>query len=216
MSMNWDLILKYLEVLAWPTVVLIVCYWFKNEVGGLINRIAGGKLPGGFEFSSPPSQKPPSENVPKEIKESVALKEEKNKKEKNKKEKKIVTSPTTTDLQQQISASLSQIAGLQTALIFERTYQNIFGSQIKLLDELRLRGLVGALYEDIAAYYQQIKIKWAGLNSYPLEDYLNYLKNAGLVTLFYDDAQRKYKITPSGVDFLEYIEKLKYSKDKNL
>lgn len=208
--MTWELLLKYLEVLTWPVLVLIVCRLFKNEVGGLINRIAGGKLPGGFEFNSPPNQSPPNENVPKEIKESVALR-----KKKNKKKEKIIISPTTLDLQQQVSALLSQIAGLQTALIFERIYQNIFGSQIKLLDELRLRGLSGASYEDIAAYYQQIKVKWPNLNSYPLEEYLNYLKNAGLVELFSDGAQRKYKITPLGIDFLEYIEKLKYPKEKN-
>ena len=207
--MDWELTLRYLTALVWPATTLAICYWFKQEIAGLLNRIIGGELPGGFKFSSPPTQKTPNENVPDEIKESVAQK-----KEENAEENKEKSAGSKEDAKEQVIALLSQVAELQTALVFERVYQNIFGSQIKLLEELRLRGTIGASYEDIAAYYQQTKIKSPNLNSYLLESYLNYLKNGGLIEMFLDGSQKKYKITSRGVDFLEYIEKLGYTKEK--
>ena len=185
-------------------------YLYRNELRRLINRIQGGKLPGGFEFQSSLSQKEPDTTVPSDIEESVDVK----KIELEKKYQDVTR--TKEELQKQVENLVTQVAGLQTALLFERIYQTIFGSQIRLLEELRLKGTVGACYEDTSAYYEQIRMQWPTLNSYALESYLNYLVNSGLIELFLEGGRRKYRITGLGINFLEYIKKLNYPKNKTL
>ncbi|MDD3735060.1 MAG: hypothetical protein PHO31_01115 [Candidatus Pacebacteria bacterium] len=201
MNINYELILEFIKIIIWPGLISIFIFKFKNEIKGLINRIVSAEFPGGIKVNLPLEQKTPDKNIPEEIKDSIEIKKEFSDKELN-------------DLQRQINVLLSQINTLRTALIFERIYQTIFGSQINLLEELRLKGTNGVFYEDIAAYYQQIRIKWPDLNSYPLENYLNYLINSGLVEVFFDNEKKKCRITPLGIDFLEYIKKLNYSKEK--
>ncbi len=195
--MNWELILKFINVLAWPVTVVVILYFLKSEIKGLINRIIGGKLPGGVEFNSPLNQEKPNTDIPKDILELVNTKDVS-------KKNNVINSET------------QLVKELETALFFERTYRIIFGSQMKLLEELRIRGITGAIYEDIAAYYQQTRAQWPTLNSNPLESYLGFLTQSGLIEEMSGEQQRKYKITSKGVDFLEYIEKLNYPKNKNL
>jgi hypothetical protein len=210
MDINWEIILKFIETLIWPLVVIVGVYLFRNEFRGLINRIQGGKLPGGIEFQSLPSQKEPDTSIPSSVEETIDAK----RMELEKKYEEM--SYTGETLQKQVDDLITQIAGLETALFFERTYQTIFGSQIKLLEELRLRGTIGIYYEDIAAYYEQIKKQWPSLNSYALESYINHLTNSSLIELFFEENKRKYRITAFGIDFLEYIQKLNYTKIKTL
>jgi len=208
--MNYEIILQFVTVLRWPFVVLVVGYFLRNEIKGLINRVRSGKLPGGFEFQSLPSQQNPNTNVPLDIDESA----ETRKVELETEYKKMAQDNSA--LKEQIDNLLTQIAKLQTALLFERMYQSIFGSQIKLLEELQLRGTAGTYYEDISAHYEQTRKLWPSLNSYALETYLNYLSDSKLIESFMELDRKKYRITAMGIDFLEYIKNLNYAKNKTL
>jgi len=207
---DWELTLRYLDVFIWPITALIIAFFFRAEVRSLINRISSAELPGGVKLSLPPSQKLPTKDI-EEIKESVGQRKEEGARESSFAEGSV----TLKTLQEQIKVLLEQIAALQTALVFERVYQNIFGSQIKLLDALREVGVQGILYENVAAFYQATRKTWSTLSSYSLNQYLNYLVNAGLVEIIQEGVTKKCKITSQGVDFLEYIEKLNYTKNKS-
>lgn len=203
-------ILDYLKVIIWPFVVLIFVFSFKTNIAKFIDEISELNIFGNMAKRDQPTltQNPPHEDVPEVIKESAELKTEEIKKE-------IKTKTTAEDQDNQKKILILQVAELQTALLFERIYNIIFGSQIKLLESLIINGSAGILYEDIAAYYQGVKAKWPNLNSYPLENYLGYLMNSGLIILFSEGIQKKYKVTPLGIDFIEYINKLNYIKEKS-
>ena len=99
--------------------------------------------------------------------------------------------------------------------MFERAYQAIYGSQIKIIEDLRRLGPSGLVYEGVAAYYQQTRLMYPALNSYPLDQYLGFLVNSGLIEISNSSENKRIcKITSFGIDFLEYIEVLNYTKDK--
>lgn len=211
-NMDWQLLLKYTEVLAWPILGLYLIRIFREEIRNLLNRIKSAQFPGGTRVDLLPRQEELSKEIPPEIRESAEKKEGEIRKARD------TTSAenlSVEDLQQQVDVLLSELAELRTALDFERIYQYIFGSQIALLDVLRANGGAGILYEEIAAYYQRVRAKWPALKYYTLEKYLSYLLGPSLVQYHLEERKRKYTITPYGIDFLEYIEKLRYSKEKN-
>ena len=202
--MSDQFFLELAKVLIWPVFASLFAFnFFRSEIKGLLNRIQSAKLPGGIEVLLPGKQKLPQKNTPNKIGGSV-----KNKKEEIKREISADNSQT------QVNELLNQLATYQVALIFERGYQSIYGSQIKLLDILRLRGQEGLSYEDLAAFYQQTRLTWPTLNSYSLNSYLGYLLNIGLAEKIFTDSKTYIKITPMGIDFLEYIEQLNYLKEK--
>lgn len=49
--MEWiKLIIELIKVTAWPAIVLIVAFFFKNQLSELLKRVTKAKFPGGFEF----------------------------------------------------------------------------------------------------------------------------------------------------------------------
>lgn len=207
--MDFISVIEKLQFLAWPIVVIFLFFWNRNEIKGLINRVNSGKLPGGIEFNAPISQSDPKEDVPPEIKKSIKAREEELAKNID-----TSTSASRPELVKEIDKLVKENSAIATALFFERIYQLIFGSQIQLLDQLRSLGSAGRLYEDISAYYQGVRLKFPNLNSYPLDNYISFLTNAGLIEFINTGQKRVYKIAPTGIDFLEYIEALNYPKIK--
>ena len=63
--MEWlKLLIEFLKVIAWPTIVLIVAFFFKNQLSDLLKRVTKAKLPGGFEFELEKLKKQLEKEVP--------------------------------------------------------------------------------------------------------------------------------------------------------
>jgi hypothetical protein len=99
-------------------------------------------------------------------------------------------------------------------LDFEKIYNGIFGTQIAILDSLIKDTTGGIFYTVIGTVYEQWRQNDDLLKNYPLNDYLQFLVNAGLITFFENNGVRKYRITDKGLDFIGYVEKNKYPKFK--
>ncbi len=99
-------------------------------------------------------------------------------------------------------------------LDFERIYNVIFGTQITILDALRKDPTNGILFTSIASSYEQWRQNDELLKKYSLNDYLQFLINAGLVDISESNNIRKYLIRDKGIEFLDYIEKNGYIKSK--
>lgn len=183
--------LKYLEVLVWPTVVLLIVLFFQEELRHLIRNVSALRGPGGIEATI--SQPEPSKETP-EISEEL--------------KRDGVAELRSMDVDK--SELINRLVSLQVALHFERTYNFIFGSQIRLLESLERLGFSGQTYENIAAIYQSERATHAVFHSYPLRDYLGFLENAGLVGIVSETGRRLVKITPMGIDFLEYMRAMRY------
>ena len=178
--------------LALPSAVLVIFFSLRDEIKRLISRIVAIKWPGGVELRT--EQQKPSKALPKVISPEA-------KREKIREIEK--SSIQTADL-------VNQVATLRVVLHFERTYRLIFGSQIRLLERLERLGSLGQTYENIASTYQSERAVSATLYSYPLAHYLGFLENTGLIKTVGGTDRRAVKVTPVGVDFLEYIRAMKY------
>ncbi|WP_298285940.1 hypothetical protein [uncultured Lutibacter sp.] len=84
---------------------------------------------------------------------------------------------------------------------FERVYDSIYGSQIKLLQRLNFtvdsKSSLKTFYENAKKIYPE------AYNNYSYESYLNYLFNNGLILLQEND--ENVQITYFGKDFLRYL-----------
>ena len=194
LKINWILLLEYLKVLIRPIIIIYIAKKFNNEIKNLLNRINKGKLPGGIEFDAPVSQDKAKKDIPEILEKENKLSDKKSNSE--------------------IEKLKNDNFNLQTALFLERTYIAIYGSQIKLLEKLRIIGIQGIRYENIAADYEKIKQFWSYLRSYSLTNYLKFLEDSKLIEPNNLNNNLFYKITPTGIDFLQYIEALNYPKDK--
>jgi hypothetical protein len=85
------------------------------------------------------------------------------------------------------------------AYFFERTYNNIFGSQIRVLEHLLAKGEEGETYVGLYAFYAE---SWTG-TTLQFAQYLGFLKSSNFIR--YDGDPIHVRITPYGVDFLSYI-----------
>lgn len=186
-----EVTLRYLEVLVWPIVALIIVLLFQEELKGLVRNVVALRVPGGFEAKI--SQQKPPEETP-EIS--------------NELKKGGVAELRKTGVDE--SELMNRVASLQVALHFERTYNLIFGSQIRLLESLERAGPSGRTYEDVVSGYQSEGVTSIFLSSYPLKDYLGFLEVSGLVRTVDEAGRRSVEITPMGMGFLGYTRALRY------
>jgi hypothetical protein len=206
----YQVVLEYFKVLAWPLTVLIIAFLFRNEVQDFLKRISEFKFKD-FQISAP-QQKLPHSEISEEVKGEIKETIEEKKKEIEQKEN-IPATSTQEQTKQQISALLTQIATLQTAFLFERTYTSIYGSQIITLENLR-KNIHGMWHLALATWYENFRQNDPIIRNYPFSDYIGYLLNIGLIRSIETEQGRKYMITDLGTDFLNYIEKSGYSKFK--
>lgn len=83
---------------------------------------------------------------------------------------------------------------------FDTIYNSIFGSQIRLLEDLNT--LRPSTKETLSHYYQSAKLNNPSFfENYAYEDYLDFLANFNLII----KEDGIYQITILGVDFLKYL-----------
>jgi hypothetical protein len=189
------LVLDYLRaVLSGPVVIgAVIAFFlvkFRLPVAALLTRLASAKGPGGFELSFVDQAKA-AEDV-KRIQEQTQPKE-----------------------QAVQSVAVWQKAALEMTKLwaFERLFRAIYRSQIMLLRHLANAPNQTARLAELMKYYQEgILEEDVPADKYPYENYMGFLRNAGLVTWSYggtDDAD--VKLTTLGQAFLDYLLRMNYN-----
>ena len=197
--MEWYLVtLEYLKTISWPITIIILALLFRFEIKELIKKIIGIQTPfGSIDLSR---QNVPKGEISKEVKEGISKSVNE---QESKKDVKIGGGEDTS----------KQIATLQIALLFEKIYNNIYGSQIALLKSAR-NDMTGLWHVALCSWYEGVRQNDLVLKNYNFDDYIKYLISCGLVKAIEQSGGRKYMITDTGVDFLNYIEKSKYPENK--
>lgn len=204
------------KVTSWPVitliVVLVVTWLARDQVPGLVARITSiGKE--GVRIS-PPSQQIGATSAPEGINGgSTSVDRE-------------LSSLTDLDLvefratgiyaslevaslraEEREATLVKLLAGALLRESWERTYNFIYGSQLRLLQRLNENPpslpeqQVRAMYDATAKQYPQI------FRVYPFEGWIGFLEAFGLIMRF-DDA---FALTPIGRGFLRYLVRLRYS-----
>jgi len=183
------LVLDYIDVLAWPTVVIVtfgvVIARFRKEIVSALNRISSVKGPLNTELTlreqgeaeSEPPQAPTPEPADGEAAEADAG---------------------------EFERMAAELKRAETDLWYERVHRFIFGTQIMLLQDLNQRtgGLITTAI--MTSYYQQHLIAARTTDpNYQLDftAYMQFLTGWGLVQ--YESGA--YRITQLGRGYLTYL-----------
>lgn len=186
-----ELVLQYLKALFnWPLVVLILGFTFKDVFADFFRRLIKGKGYGiEIEASTPTAQR-------KEAKESI---HQSLPQADDEMERYIQTNP---------KAVKVEFIKVFNSYWFERAYNLIYGSQIKLLEYLAQKGAAGEKYENLLRFYSEFLEK--SRSGTQMADFIGFLIDMRFVEHLRNGDEITTKITPYGVDFLSYI-KTQYS-----
>jgi hypothetical protein len=95
---------------------------------------------------------------------------------------------------------------------FERVWQQIFRSQVSLLQYLFASPGRKAKWSELQAFYNQgIVASGTRATSYPYQNYMQYLANAGLIVWTVSGADPDVMLTTLGESFLRYIAQQNYN-----
>lgn len=87
----------------------------------------------------------------------------------------------------------------------ERIFNQIYGTQLDLLEHLVSRGSQPAKLSELAHYHAEHQ-RMAGTAVYQIEPYINFLVSSGLLTATNDSStSTEYTISTMGVKFLSYV-----------
>ena len=212
---------ELLKTIAWPTVSLIVLFVLKAPISDLIRRIKKiGYDKAGIETESINTQKDKKDKKPidflsresnnKNIEKALALfKPETIEYFENaiKLETNLESYKEPTD---RVNVLYRYSQALYLIMHFNRIYERIFGSQIRLLQILN-----GSQREDkrsLKVFYDSVKDRNPSVfENYPYDQYLEFLKSNDLI-LF--EPNGEIKITILGRDFIKYIVETGLSTEK--
>ena len=184
---NWPMILEYLKVLlSWPPIVavlvILIVKRFQIPITALLTRIRS--LRGlGTEV---------------QLGEAAAQQAEAAKK----------PAGETEDLLNQNSSdpvrARAEILRLWRLYNFERWFNVIFGTQMRLLEHLRLVGKAGEKVTELDKFYIEHQQSAGDVQS-TLTNYFDFLRQTGLIEGFTDGDLPKVRLTEDGILFLAYI-----------
>ena len=199
-----------LGVLIWPLVVIIIFLILRRPLKEFINRIKSIGFKGtGIETEIPKKQSSdegsPYEKLIKEIPNKNLERIQSNFNpetlevfRKTVLNESNVDSFKTHEEREQVLFSYSQMIYL--IMQFNRIYNLIYGSQIRILD--RLNSSNDETLESIMPFFEEAKRndpKFYG--DYPYKNYLEFLSSYSLIQI----EANSVKITPIGIDFFKYI-----------
>lgn len=182
---NWTLILEYFKVLlSWPPIsivlVLLLGKRLQAPVVGMLGRIKSWKAVGiEATLSDPAAQQVDAAKKP---------------------------AAETDDLLTQNSTdpikARSEILRLFGLYNYERYFHVIFGSQMRLLEHLRLLGQVGELVADLDKFFAEHQAEGGDSTK---DSYFNFLKQTLLMEFFAVGDVNRARITETGLAFLDHI-----------
>jgi hypothetical protein len=197
-SVNWSLILDYIQVLIWPVIVAgIVAYllWrYNTNVGNLIDRIKSVEGPWGKALFHPEGQQD-SDTEEAAAEEAVA---------------------NYNGLVDTLVEAYEQAANTEAALTrelalkdlqldFERIYRVIYGSQVDALRQLRQLPS-GSDRDTLRMHFLQAQAAAPpvpALQARTFEAWLAWLISIGLIEV---DSMNQLHLTTKGSAFLDYID----------
>jgi len=179
-----EIILHYFEVfLGWPVIILIVFIIFKGAISDFLRRLVKGEALGmRLEARKPFEQQ-------KETRETLPAKSD------AEIENYISDNP---------SLLIEEYKKVAKALMFERVFNVIYGTQISLLEHLSKKGSEGDKYINLVSFYNEC-IKLQRNSSYQRVNYFGFLKECAFIEYSGEGSDKIVKITPRGIDFLSYI-----------
>lgn len=204
-DMNWEvflrLVLDYLRaLLSTPVVVGAVIVFFllkfKPGLDALLTKLASFKGPAGFELSFAADQAKATEDV-----------------------KKIQEQAHVQVVEQQTHAPAAQnweniAVEMGKWWAFERLFRSIYSSQIMLLRHLSTSPNQTARWSELVKFYQDgVLAKGVPAVQYPFENYMGFLRNAGLITwtLHPGAAEGDVTLTSLGQEFVNYLQSMNYN-----
>lgn len=188
---GWKIV-DFLKNAGLPLIILIFILTFKNNLAKFIDELKHLKI-----FGNEATRETPTDSQVKNL--SV---------------EKISEEIKDSEGNSKLNNESEELKKTKLYLEYERIYNIIFGSQIELLDILKINKM-GLNMNFLGIYFYNIQKKFENaLGSWTLFGYLRFLETNGLIQ--FDNMSSSYLITVKGEDFLNYIELLKYSKVKSL
>ncbi len=193
-NIDWKLLLEYIKVFIWPSLLLLFIKLFKTNISGFINKISELSLPGGIKATTKESAITAQSEEP-ELKPTIDLLTTEEKKAKITQES---SDKDADQLKKELEVTQGNLTQALTTLLYEKTYRLIFPSQIRILREIFNTPSKTVRADVVFSNYK--KTIW--FPSYPFADYVNFLKNFLMIA---ETENGSYTITPLGIGFLEYI-----------
>lgn len=188
---NPILFLKYIQVLRWPVLILLLVIMFKNEISKLVTDKTFSLKAFGLELQG---------NLVSQAQSSIktdALTDQKYQKQIDQlvESHKIITG-TNEDLKKQLTTK-------ELELQFEQIYNLIFGTQFALLEYLtNNNGCIS--YDSIISQFLNNNFSF---NDDFFAKFLGFLVNYNLIEL---DSYKQIKITDKGRVFVYYIRRIRH------
>lgn len=203
-------VIDLIQILAWPTVVIVVFLYLKDSISILISRIQRiAYKDSGIEMAQASKQGEQDSSTLENLRSNnqiVAIDkildafspETKNEVSTIVDREAGLDSNQNSEQREKILLSYSQL--LNVVVSFNRIYYLIFGSQIRILQ--RLNCSVFESKDSLKPFYEFAKAAFPRVYAeYPYENYLAYMKNAKLI----DEQGKQIIITPIGKDFLKFL-----------
>ena len=207
-------ILPYVETLKWPGVVLvcfgIIIFLFRQQVGAFLNRVDSvGK--DGLKASSPTQ---PEQQAKQEVQQaknknvqeltqafsSVPVRERENLIKAELQARHLDYTGDTIDV------LVTHLAHTQIALTFEQIYKIIFGSQLYILKQVNMKGMLTEA--ELVAHFEHVKKLFPPtFDTWTTESYVSYLINSGLLK----KEGNTFVLTSLGFEFLPWVVRRGYS-----
>lgn len=198
-----ELVLDYIEVFIWPSVVItaivIVVWRFHQQIGRLIDRIRR------FGWMGADVAAGPLEQPMEELAEERIASEESHRAELEDLQRRA--GDAVGKWQDAYNQLWPRLTTAELHLSYEMNYRVIYGTQISLLESLREKGSAGAsLFEVFLSFQQHITAVLAVAPGAKPDygAYLGFLSTAGLVGP--RAGLGGYAITDYGKGFLDYLE----------
>ena len=182
------LVLDFVRVLvSWPVITLILGIYFlhnfKESVNDFFRRFVEGEAYGVKVKAATPSDQR------KEVKDAQQFTNL------NDVERHIVENP---------KAVIVEYQKLLNGFRWERAFNLIYGTQLKLLEYLEQKGSAGDKYVNLLPFYNEF-VRRSKLSATQYADYLGFLRDSQFIELSGPDNDLVVKITPYGVDFFSYL-----------
>ncbi len=187
--------------ITWPLLLLGGGYYFRNEIKAAFARIKEFGPSGVKLDTPPPTQQATSATAATRIdfvagiKQFISPEQLEPAVEQLKKELR----GHTTDKDEQLEIMIYGVASLNIQLAHERTYRNIFGSQVNALVAMNVAG--GASEETLKQIYAPAAAQYVEVyKTFSFEAWVTFLVNSGLAVR----TENNYQTTPYGRGFLKY------------
>jgi len=207
-------ILSYVEAVKWPCVVLL-CFavgivMFRQQVAAFLGRVDSVGKDGLKATPLTQPEQQVKQELEREKKQSVqelsqafsppAVRERENLIKAELQKRHLEHSGDTVDI------LVTHLAHALIALHFEQVYKVIFGSQIYILKQANMKGMVTEA--DLVAHFEHVKKLFApSFNTWNVDSYISYLITSSLLK----KEGGVYLLTNLGLEFLPWIVRRGYT-----